>query len=304
MPTAAKPNFSVKNAVVMVGDLNKVGGTLDLLCCAREVSFAQNATVEDVVCNPTVGLADQIYHTPTLTITLEEANMDQTILQRIFNMSAATGAAGYMWVGKTNDPNVTPTALSEVDGPHVVTYVTHEAVITLNNGMVLDDSVVVWTRDATTGIFSLAADVTVDYADADTNLATGEIHIDSAALDPSPLYFTYKHRPYTPGSILLTNDWSATFASDVFLRIMHEHANGEDLIIYDIWRARAKPDITISLASVTGDRLVTVPLVFTAFADKRYHPESPLFGITVDTIGRTVTPDYTCDGGAQTISYS
>lgn len=304
MPTAARPDFSLSNGVVLIGDVGLIGGQLDIFCCAREISFEQTAETEEVICDRLVGIADRIDHTPRATVTLQELNFNTTVLERALGMVTTYNTTGYRVMGNGDNPNTVPTELAQVDGPHAPAYVGNFATVALNNALIsgMESAseiawVNAWTRNPD-GTFTIAAAFDVDYAHANTNLATGEIYFTAGGADPTPLYFTYRYMPVTPGSAILQNPWSTFGNTDVWIRIIHEHGNGVDLVIADFWRARARPDTTIQLKTVSGDNVVPVELVFDVFADKRYHPDSPLYEITFDVIGRTTTPEYGCDGAA------
>jgi hypothetical protein len=203
-------------------------------------------------------------------------------------------------VGNGNNPTTTPTALSHVDGPFVLTYGgSDETIVPLNNTLIVQGSVMAWTMDPS-GAFTVVAGFTPDYSSVFTSLATGELYFVDAA-HSTPIYFTYKYQPMTVGSMELKNPWSLG-ASDVWIRILHEHANGTDLYIYDFWRARPRPGASLKLKSGTGDRKIPIQMVFDVFADSRYHGDSDLYTMTIDTIGRTITPDWSCAGAA--IAYS
>lgn len=311
MPTSARPEFTLSNGIVLVGDVGLRGGSLDLFCCAREISFEQSVESEDVICDPIQGIADRIDHTPRATVTLEELNFNQVVLERA--LSVATSAAGivdsvrgYRAIAN-GEPHILPTAVSQVDGPHAPVYAdgglgADEARIQLNNALILAattaNHIFAWIRNADGSFAAAPVALPVIYGHVDTNLPTGEIVVDMGATHPSPLYFTYPFSPFTPGSTILQNPWQIFSVSDVWVRILHEHGNGTDLIVFDFWRARARPNASLQLKTVSGDRVVPVPLVFDVFSDARYHPGSPLYEITIDEIARTITPDYGCEGAA------
>jgi hypothetical protein len=297
MPTASRPNFTLSNGTVLVGDVGKSGGELDILCCARSIAFNVTADSEEIICDPLVGVVDRIDFNPRATLTIEELNVDETTLKRAFDLIASSNTYGYRIVGKGSNPATTPTSLSEVDGPHAPVYAADDADILLNNTLIMAGNITAWTRN-NLGVFSLVATFTADYANAATNLATGELHIQDTGHN-TPLYFTYKYQPMSIGAIELKNPW-ATLKTDVFLRIYHEHGDGVTLVVIDIWRARPKIGTTLQLKNATGARVVPLQLVFDVFADSRYHSDSDLFTITLDTIGRVITPetDYGCDGAA------
>lgn len=315
MPTSARPDFTLSNGIVLIGDVGLRGGSLDLFCCAREISFDQTVESEDVICDPIQGIADRIDHTPRATVTIEELNFNQVVLERA--LSVATSAAGaidsargYRTIANSavdDEPHTLPTTMGHVDGPHAPVYAedglgVDQARIQLNNALILASGaanhIYAWIRNADGTFAAAPTPLSVDYGHADTNLATGEIVIDQGATHPSPLYFTYPFSPFTPGSTILRNPWQIFSVSDVWLRILHEHGNGTDLIVFDFWRARARPNASLQLKTVSGDRVVPVPLVFDVFSDARYHPGSPLYEITIDEIARAITPDYGCEGAA------
>lgn len=297
MPTSARPGFSLSNGILLVGDVGVIGGRLDIFCCAREITFEQTAETEEIICDRLDGIADRIDHTPRATVTAEELNFNETTLTRALDMVITYNTDGYRTMGNGNDPNTVPTELSQVDGPHAQPATGPPYIVALNNPLIIENSVVVWTRNAN-GTFSAAVGWTPDYASAGTNLATGEVAYSAIGAADDPIYFTYKYTPMTVGSTILSNPWTTVGNSDVWLRIIHQHGNGEDLIIVDFWRARARASASLNIKTVTGDNVIPVPLVFDVFADKRYHPDSPLYQITFDVIGRTITPDYDCDGAA------
>jgi hypothetical protein len=277
-----------------MGDRGKAGGQLDALCCARQITIEQTADEEEIVCDPMSGAAETIYTNPRMTITLEEANFDEVPLMRSLNLTRAINTYGYDIIGNGSDPNTTPTAIAHVDGPHAPTYVANEATVYLHNGLIIENSVVAWTRNSD-GSFSNVAGFVADYADAETNLPTGELHYTDAA-DSSPIYFTYKYNPSTPGTIELANPWTILQSeAEMFMKIYHNHANGE-LWIFNIWKVRPRLDATLDIKQVTGDRFLTVPMVFVAAADRRYHPDDPLMKIQIDSQDRSITPDFGCDG--------
>lgn len=305
-PTSAKPGFTLSNGVVLLADVGKIGGELVIFCCSTDITIEQSATSEEIVCDVTQGLADRLDYNPRAVVTFRELNFNRTVLERALNLAASINSVGWRTMGKGDNPATTPTALSEVDGPHSLTWVDDldaptgdgdEAIITLNNTLIIEGQVHAWSRGPAGNFVEITIGVTWNWDSDHTNLATGEVHVTYTGAKAGFAYFTYTYQPMTIGAVELFNPWTLS-QTDVWLRVIHEHAQGEKLIIWDFWRARARPSQTTKIKSGSGDRVVPTELVFDVFADFRYHPESGLYAITEDVIGRTITPEYGCDGAA------
>lgn len=296
MPSSAKSGYTLSNATVLIGDVGVIGGELDVFCCSTDVTIAQSVTTQEITCDPLVGVADRIDYNPKAVVTIKELNFNPTTLERALGMVASINGVGWRTVGKGTDPATTPTDMSEVDGPYVPVYGgSDDATVALSNTLIIDGQVHMWVQNPN-GSFSAVATFVPDYTDPKTALATGELYfVDSA--DTPVVYFTYTYQPMTIGSIELKNPWNLG-RDDVWIRIVHQHANGKDLIIFDFWRCRVQLNQTLTIKSSGGDRTVPLTLVFDVLADSRYHGDSDLFAITIDTIGRTTTPDYGCIGAA------
>jgi hypothetical protein len=292
---SSKPDYTYSNGYVLIGDLGKEsGGHLDVFCCAREISIDITAEEEEVICDPTDGPVDRIDHSPRATVTLQELNFNETVLERALRLTASYNTVGYRTVGKGTNPNTVPTDMNEVDGPYAPTYNGNNAVVALANGFIIPDAnqIAMWTYDDSTDTFVTSAGFTVSLGTSDP--AIGVIAYSDVAT-PAIVYFTYNYSPMTPGSVELKNPWN-TGADEAFMRIVHEHGNGTDLVIVDIWRVRPKANQSLQIKTLSGDRVLPVDFEFDVFADRRNHPDSPIMAITFDTIGRTITPEYGCEG--------
>ncbi len=281
------------NAQVLIADVGLEGGTADLFCCTADVTIALEADRQNIVCDRRKPPVDVVTFNPSGTVTLREINFNTTVLQRAFLMSPSINTDGYRAMANGNDPNTTPSQDGDTDGPFSPSYTGNDAVITLNNALVIEDSIVAWTK-GTTGIFSVVATFTANYANAATNLATGEIHITDTGTN-TPLYFTYKYQPLSVGSTELKNPFNLQ-DNFVFIRILHEHTNGTDLYLFDFWKAKVQPTGTLVPQSSTGDVIVSVEMVYDLFGDTRNHPDAPLGIFTKDLIANTITPFFDCAG--------
>jgi len=292
---ASKPDYTYSNGYVLIGDLGKeTGGHLDVFCCAREISIDITAEEEDVICDPVVGPVDRIDHSPSATVTLQELNFNETVLERALRLNASYNTVGYRTIGNGTNPLTPPTSMAQVDGPYGPTYVGTNATVALGNGFIVPSAtqMEMWTYDDATGVFTAVVGFTPNILASDPSI--GVINFDDAALSPV-VYFTYNYSPMTPGSTELKNPWN-TGADEMFMRIVHEHGNGTDLVIVDLWRVRPKASTSIKIKTLTGDRVLPIDMEFDVFADRRNHADSPIMTITFDTIGRTITPEYACEG--------
>jgi len=290
------PDYTFANGYVLIGDLGLTsGGHLDVFCCAREISIDITAEEEEVFCDPTAGPVDRIDHSPRATISIQEINFNETILERALRLTTSYNTVGYRTVGKGTNPLTTPTMMTEVDGPYTPSYDgANNASIALANGFIVPATGQweMWTYSEITGLFTSTAGFTPNLGASDP--AMGIINFTDATT-PDTVYFTYNYSPMTVGSKEMKNPWASSY-HDVFMRIVHEHGNGTDLVIFDFWRVKPKASQTLQLKTLSGDRVMPIDMEFDVFSDKRNHPDSPLFAITIDTIGRTITPDYGCGG--------
>lgn len=300
MADNTSPNFTIQDATVLIRDLGKIGGSLDIFCCATEVSFSTTVESEEIFCNRVKGVTDRFDSTPRAVLSITELNFNETVMERALNLSSSYATAPYQIRGNGLDPSTTPVSLAQVDGPYTPTYTGGDAIIALGNGFIISESIFAWTYNATTAVFTTTA-ITVDYASADTNLATGEIEYNSAA-DVSPIYYTYKYNPQTTGTKILVNPFTVSSNTEIGVRIIHEHATDDLVFVYDFWRGKIKPESELALKTASGDKVISITFQIDIFGDEVNHPGSPLYQLRIfsTTDWEATTPFYACLGSVLT----